>query len=295
MTESETIQKNNRACRIGIILNITFIVVEAAYGFWGDSLALVADAGHNLSDVLGLALSWLALCLGQKHATDKRTYGYKSLSNLAAFGNAIFILIAIGGVVVEAINRLFKPEPVHSWPVIIVAAIGILVNGVTALLFMEGQQKDLNIKSAFVHMASDAGVSVGVVIAGIIMLFTHWYWIDPIISILISIIVLLGTWHLLTSSFNLSINAVPENVDICAIRKFLCHYPTVTGVHDLHVWGMSTTENALTVHLTRNTLEDNNHFIAALNRELTQKFEVCHITIQVELGKIDDESTDHSI
>lgn len=288
-------QKNHRAFRIGIILNSIFIIVEAAYGFWGDSLALVADAGHNLSDVLGLALSWLALSLGSKKATDKRTYGYKSFSNLAAFGNAIFILIAIGGIVVEAINRLIKPEPVHSWPVIIVAAIGIVINGITAILFMEGQQKDLNIKSAFIHMASDALVSVGVVVAGIIMLFTHWYWIDPLISIVISIVVLIGTWHLLVASFNLSMNAVPEDIDLKAIRNYLRHVPTVTGVHDLHVWGMSTTENALTVHLTRNTLEDNNHFIERLNHELTQHFDVCHITIQIELGKLDDESTDHSI
>lgn len=288
-------QKNHRAFRIGIILNSIFIIVEAAYGFWGDSLALVADAGHNLSDVLGLALSWLALSLGSKKATDKRTYGYKSFSNLAAFGNAIFILIAIGGIVVEAINRLIKPEPVHSWPVIIVAAIGIVINGITAILFMEGQQKDLNIKSAFIHMASDALVSVGVVVAGIIMLFTHWYWIDPLISIVISIVVLIGTWHLLVTSFNLSMNAVPEDIDLKAIRNYLRHVPTVTGVHDLHVWGMSTTENALTVHLTRNTLEDNNHFIERLNHELTQRFDVCHITIQIELGKLDDESTDHSI
>ncbi len=288
-------QKNHRAFRIGIILNSIFIIVEAAYGFWGDSLALVADAGHNLSDVLGLALSWLALSLGSKKATDKRTYGYKSFSNLAAFGNAIFILIAIGGIVVEAINRLIKPEPVHSWPVIIVAAIGIVINGITAILFMEGQQKDLNIKSAFIHMASDALVSVGVVVAGIIMLFTHWYWIDPLISIVISIVVLIGTWHLLVASFNLSMNAVPEDIDLKAIRNYLRHVPTVTGVHDLHVWGMSTTENALTVHLTRNTLEDNNHFIERLNHELTQRFDVCHITIQIELGKLDDESTDHSI
>lgn len=288
-------QKKHRAFRIGIILNSIFIIVEAAYGFWGDSLALVADAGHNLSDVLGLALSWLALSLGSKKATDKRTYGYKSFSNLAAFGNAIFILIAIGGIVVEAINRLIKPEPVHSWPVIIVAAIGIVINGITAILFMEGQQKDLNIKSAFIHMASDALVSVGVVVAGIIMLFTHWYWIDPLISIVISIVVLIGTWHLLVASFNLSMNAVPEDIDLKAIRNYLRHVPTVTGVHDLHVWGMSTTENALTVHLTRNTLEDNNHFIERLNHELTQRFDVCHITIQIELGKLDDESTDHSI
>lgn len=288
-------QKNHRAFRIGIILNSIFIIVEAAYGFWDDSLALVADAGHNLSDVLGLALSWLALSLGSKKATDKRTYGYKSFSNLAAFGNAIFILIAIGGIVVEAINRLIKPEPVHSWPVIIVAAIGIVINGITAILFMEGQQKDLNIKSAFIHMASDALVSVGVVVAGIIMLFTHWYWIDPLISIVISIVVLIGTWHLLVASFNLSMNAVPEDIDLKAIRNYLRHVPTVTGVHDLHVWGMSTTENALTVHLTRNTLEDNNHFIERLNHELTQRFDVCHITIQIELGKLDDESTDHSI
>lgn len=288
-------QKNHRAFRIGIILNSIFIIVEAAYGFWGDSLALVADAGHNLSDVLGLGLSWLALSLGNKKATDKRTYGYKSFSNLAALGNAIFILVAIGGIVVEAINRLIKPEPVHSWPVIIVAAIGIVVNGVTAFLFMEGQQRDLNIKSAFIHMASDALVSIGVVVAGIIMLFTHWYWIDPLISIVISIVILIGTWHLLVASFNLSMNAVPENVDLKAVRNYLRHFPTVTGVHDLHIWGMSTTETALTVHLTRNTLDDNNHFIEKLNHELIKRFDVCHITIQVELGKISDESTDHSI
>lgn len=280
----------------GIILNIIYIIIEVFYGFRGHSLALVADAGHNLSDVLALFLSWLAFNLGNFAATKKRTYGYKGLSNLTAFGNAIFILIAIGGIVVEAINRFFSPEKfIDSMDIIIVSIVGIFINGITTFLFINKKDNDLNIKSVFIHMLSDTFVSIGVAISGLIMLFTHLYWIDPLISIVISIAIFFETWNLLIKSFNLSINSVPDDINIDDIKHYLLKIPTVIGVHDLHVWGMSTTENALTVHLIRNTLEDNNYFIKKINNDLTKNFDICHITIQVELGKIKNESTDNSI
>ncbi|RRK10602.1 cation transporter [Lactiplantibacillus garii] len=295
MEHNHQIQQQTSAFKIGVLLNSVFIVLEAGYGFASGSLALVADAGHNLSDVLGLLISWLALWLGQKSANAKYTYGYKSSSILAALFNAVFLLVAIGAISVEAIQRLSHPGPVAEWDVIIVAAIGILVNGFTAFLFMKGQKHDLNIKGAFLHMAADAGVSVGVVVAGFIILQTGWYWLDPVVSLLIAVIILIGTWGLLRDAMNYSLEAVPSNVDQQAIHDYLVAQPTVNQVHDLHIWGMSTTETAMTVHLCRSTLDGNNEFLEKLNKELSSKFPLTHITIQVELGKVDFETTDDSI
>lgn len=295
MAHQHQIQEQSRAFKIGVLLNSVFIAVEAGYGFASGSLALVADAGHNLSDVLGLLISWLALWLGQKSANDKYTYGYKSSSILAALFNAVFLLVAVGAISVEAIQRLGHPGPVAEWDVIIVAAIGIVINGFTAFLFVKGQKHDLNIKGAFLHMAADTGVSVGVVIAGFIILKTGWFWLDPVISLIIALIILIGTWGLLREAMNYSLEAVPRNVDCQAIQAYLKAQPTVNQVHDLHIWGMSTTETAMTVHLCRSTLADNNAFLEKLNKDLSTQFPLTHITIQIELGKVDFETTDDSI
>lgn len=295
MAQTHAVQQETTAFKVGVLLNSIFIVLEASYGFASGSLALVADAGHNLSDVLGLLISWLAIWLGTKSANAKYTYGYKSSSILAALFNAVFLLVAIGAISVEAIQRLSNPGPVAEWDVIIVAAVGVLVNGFTAFLFMKGQKHDLNIKGAFLHMAADAGVSIGVVIAGFVILKTGWFWLDPVISLLIAIVILIGTWGLLRDAMNYSLEAVPNNIDQAKIYDFLMSQPTINQVHDLHIWGMSTTETAMTVHLCRSTLDHNNEFLETMNKQLSDQFPLTHITIQVELGKVDYETTDTSI
>jgi cobalt-zinc-cadmium efflux system protein len=205
----------------GIILNTVFIIVEIIYGILGDSLALLADAGHNVSDVLGLIIAWIAVWLGKKAPTEKRTYGYKRSSILSALFNAVFLLVAIGAIAWEAIQRFSSPQPVAGKTVIIVAIIGIVINALTALLFMSGRKNDLNIRGAFMHMAADAVVSFGVVVAGFVILWTGWQWLDPLVSLVISIVILIGTWGLLKESINLSLDAVPEGIDIHKIKKYL--------------------------------------------------------------------------
>jgi len=295
MAQTHAVQQETTAFKVGVLLNSIFIVLEASYGFASGSLALVADAGHNLSDVLGLLISWLAIWLGTKSANAKYTYGYKSSSILAALFNAVFLLVAIGAISVEAIQRLSNPGPVAEWDVIIVAAIGVVINGFTAFLFMKGQKHDLNIKGAFLHMAADTGVSIGVVIAGFVILKTGWFWLDPVISLLIAVVILIGTWGLLRDAMNYSLEAVPSNIDQSKIYDFLMAQPTVNQVHDLHIWGMSTTETAMTVHLCRSTLDHNNEFLEQMNKQLSDQFPLTHITIQIELGKVDYETTDSSI
>ncbi|AVD56533.1 MULTISPECIES: cation diffusion facilitator family transporter [Heyndrickxia] len=268
----------------GIGLNILFVAVEAIYGFFSDSLSLLADAGHNLSDVLGLIIAWAAVWLGKKLPTKKRTYGYKKSSVMAALLNAIILLIAIGAIFVEAVQRFAHPEPVAGKTVMIVAVIGIVINTITALLFMSGRKTDLNIRGAFLHMAADALVSLGVVIAGAIILFTGWEWVDPVTSILIAVVIFAGTWGLLRESADLSLDAVPAGVDAGAIKTYLEQIPTVLNVHDLHIWGMSTTETILTVHIVRSQIEDNDQLLEKLEKELHDKFGIEHATIQIEKG-----------
>ncbi|WML46954.1 cation diffusion facilitator family transporter [Neobacillus sp. PS3-34] len=269
---------------VGIILNTIFIIVEVVYGILGDSLALLADAGHNISDVLGLVIAWVAVWLGKKAPTEKRTYGFKRSSILSALFNAVFLLVAIGAIAWEAIHRFSSPQPVAGKTVIIVAIIGIVINTITALLFMSGRKNDLNIRGAFMHMAADAVVSLGVVIAGFIILWTGWQWLDPMVSLGISIVILFGTWGLLKESINLSMDAVPEGIDINQIKEYLMKIPTITEVHDLHVWGMSTTESALTVHLIRSEIDDNDELLQKLTKELHDQFGIEHATIQIEKG-----------
>jgi cobalt-zinc-cadmium efflux system protein len=271
----------------GIILNTIFIIVEIIYGILGDSLALLADAGHNVSDVLGLIIVWIAVWLGKKAPTNKRTYGYKRSSILSALFNAVFLLVAIGAIAWEAIQRFSSPQPVEGKTVIIVAIIGIVINTLTALLFMSGRKNDLNIRGAFMHMAADALVSLGVVIAGFVIIWTGWQWLDPLVSLGISIVILFGTWGLLKESINLSLDAVPEGIDIKKIKDYLIGLPTIIEVHDLHVWGMSTTEAALTVHLIRSEIDDNDQLLQKLTKELHDQFGIEHATIQIEKGTFD--------
>ncbi|MDQ0199036.1 cation diffusion facilitator family transporter [Neobacillus ginsengisoli] len=268
----------------GIILNTIYIIVEIIYGFLGDSLSLLADAGHNVSDVLGLVIAWIAVWLGKKAPSEKRTYGYKRSSILSALFNAVFLLVAIGAIALEAIQRFSDPQPVAGKTVIIVALIGIVINTLTALLFMSGRKNDLNIRGAFMHMAADAVVSLGVVVAGFVIIWTGWQWLDPLVSLVISIVILFGTWGLLKESINLSLDAVPEGIDIRKIKNYLRNIPTVLEVHDLHVWGMSTTEAALTVHLIRSEIENNDELLQKLTRELHDQFGIEHATIQIEKG-----------
>ncbi|KYC63227.1 cation diffusion facilitator family transporter [Bacillus coagulans] len=268
----------------GIGLNVLFVAVEAIYGFFSDSLSLLADAGHNLSDVLGLIISWAAVWLGKKLPTKKRTYGFKKSSVIAALLNAIILLIAIGAIFVEAVQRFAHPEPVAGKTVMAVAVIGIIINTITALLFMSGRKTDLNIRGAFLHMAADALVSLGVVIAGAIILFTGWEWVDPVTSILIAVVIFAGTWGLLRESADLSLDAVPAGVDAGAIKTYLEQIPTVLNVHDLHIWGMSTTETILTVHIVRSQIEDNDQLLEKLEKDLHDKFGIEHATIQIEKG-----------
>lgn len=289
------VNQMNRAFKIGILLNVLFVLLEGAFGIATNSLSLLADAGHNLSDVLGLVVSWIAVLLSARASDNIRTYGYKRTSILAALFNAVFLLIAIGAIIVEAIERIQNPQPIAENSVIVVAAIGILVNGVTALLFMKGQKRDLNIKGAFLHMAADALVSVGVVLAAIVVKFTGWYWLDPFVSLAIALVIFVGTWNLLKDSLALSIDEVPKSVNLQEVKNFILAQPSVVEIHDMHIWALSTTENALTVHISRNTLADHNQFIQELDHQLTTKFDLSHITIQIELGRIADESVDHSI
>ena len=244
------------AFKIGISINIVFIIIVASYGFLSNSMALVADAGHNLSDVLALVFSWVAVILSQRKPTLKFTYGFRRSTILIALLNTVLLLAAVVFIVWETIERLGKPLVINSNSVIIVAAIGIVINGFTAWLFMKGKKHDLNIRSAFVHFVADALVSLGVVVAGIIMAFTGVVWIDSVVSIAIIAVILYSSYHLLIDSVNLALDAVPENVNIVAVRNYLKSLPQVSDIHDLHIWALSTTDAALTVHLATNTQTD---------------------------------------
>lgn len=272
----------NKAFAWGIALNLIYILVEAAYGIKIDSMALLADAGHNLSDVLGLLLAWGAANLAKKAVTENRTYGYRKSTILAALFNAIILLIAVGAITIEAVRKIINPEPVAGNIIMIVAAVGVIVNTVTALLFLKGRKSDLNIKGAFLHMAADAGVSVGVVIAGLLINSTGFYLLDPIISLVIVIVITLGTWSLLSDSFHLSMDAVPKNINLEAVKNYLASIKGVTEVHDLHIWAMSTTETALTAHLVIPEDDKGDKFLSEVCTNLHNKFGIEHTTIQIE-------------
>lgn len=272
-----------KAFLIGVILNAGFVVAEVVYGIVGNSLALLADAGHNLSDVLGLLLAWGASILVKKIPTKRFTYGLRSTSILAALINAVLLLVVTGGITWEAILRFRHPTEVAGMTVIVVAAFGVVINLATALLFMSGRKGDLNIRAAFMHMAGDAAIALGVVAAGFAMLFTGWTWLDPVVSIAIAILVVIGTWSLLADSIKLALHAVPEGIDIEKVRRYLSSVEGVTEVHDLHIWAMSTTETALTAHLTMPGGYPGDTVRDAIAQSLQKRFGIGHPTIQIEL------------
>ena len=272
-----------KAFALGIGLNVGFIAVEAIYGLMSNSMALLADAGHNLSDVLGLGLAWLASELVKRAPTPRFSYGLLGSSILAALLNALFLMIAVGAISLEAIQRLMAPEPVAGKTVMIVAAIGIVINGVTAWLFAAGGKSDINLRAAFLHMASDALVSAGVVVVGFLILLTGWLWLDPIVSLLINAIIVWGTWGLLRESFFMSMSAAPDAIDPDDVRKFLCGRAGVATLHDLHIWPMSTTEIALTCHLVMPGGHPGDPFLHDLAADLARKFRIGHSTIQIEI------------
>lgn len=274
----------NRAFAIGIALNVGFVVVEAVYGFLADSLALLADAGHNLSDVLTLLLAWGAAALANRQPTARRTYGYRRATILASLTSSFVLLVATAGIAWEALGRFTEPARVDGWTMIVVAGIGVVINGVTAWLFAGGREHDLNIRAAFLHMAADAAVSLAVVVGGAAVLLAGWYWTDPVLSLVIVAVILWSTWDVLRESLNLAFDAVPRSVDPAAVRDYLLTLPGVAGVHDLHIWGMSTTETALTAHLV---MPDggSDPFLGEVADALARRFRIAHTTLQVERGE----------
>jgi cobalt-zinc-cadmium efflux system protein len=273
-----------RAFEIGVTLNLLIVLAQFVFGYVANSLALITDSVHNLSDVVGLLLAWGAAWLGQHGPTKRHTYGYRRASILAALGNAALLLLATGGIIVEAVRRFHDAVPIASGIVISVAALGILVNGATALMFMRGRRDDLNIKGAFLHMAADAGISLGVVVGAALTIWTGWLWLDPAISLAIAVAVLLSGWGLARDSMNLALDAVPSEINRDEVQAYLGGLPGVTGVHDLHIWAMSTTETALTAHLVRPKAGLDDGLLHQVAHELNYRFGINHATLQVEAG-----------
>ncbi len=272
---------HGRAFAIGIGLNIIFVVVEITFGFLANSSALLADAGHNASDVLGLAFAWAAAWLATIRPYGKYTYGLRKTTILVSILNAILLFGAVAAIAWDAIGKLQNPQPAEGKQIMIVAAIGVVINTFTALLFVKGQKHDLNIRGAFLHMIADAAVSLGVVVSGLLILLTGKYWIDPVTSFVIIIVILWGTWHLFSESVNLALDAVPKHINVEEVRKFLESQPGVESLHDLHIWAISTTQVALTTHLVIPDGSDDN-FITFLREELKQRFKINHTTFQIE-------------
>ncbi|MBL7250796.1 cation diffusion facilitator family transporter [Alloalcanivorax marinus] len=274
----------NGAFALAIALNLGFTVVEFVYGFLAHSSALMADAGHNLSDVLGLVLAWVGALLARRVPDNRFTYGLRGSSILAALGNGMFLMIACGAIGWDAIRRLMDPPEVASVTVMVVAAIGVLINTVSAWLFVKGSKEDLNIRGAFLHLAADAAVSVGVVLAGLAILYTGWNWLDPVVSLVITVVIVAGTWGLLRDSLKLALNGVPDNVDLPEVDAWLRDREGVLDIHDLHIWGMSTTETALTVHLVMPDGHPGDAWLDRLAADLRSGFSIDHSTLQVERG-----------
>lgn len=271
-----------KAFAIGIVLNIAFVGVELAYGLISGSLALIADAGHNLSDVFGLVIAWGALVLSRRPPSRRFTYGLGKSSILAALVNAVVLMLAAGAIALEAVRRFTDPQPVAGATVMIVAAVGIVINLATALLFLRGRKNDINIRGAFLHMAADAAVSAGVVVAGLAIGATGWLWIDPVTSLVIVAVIVAGTWGLLKEALAMSLAAVPPGIEPEAVRRHLADLPGVTAVHDLHIWAMSTTDTALTAHLVMPDATDRDAFLRDVATGLRDRFAIGHATIQVE-------------
>jgi cobalt-zinc-cadmium efflux system protein len=276
-----------RAFAVGIGLNIAFVVVEAGFGWWAGSLALLADAGHNLSDVLGLSMAWAGYALAKVAPSPQRTYGWRGSTILAALFNALLLLVAIGGIIWEAIGRLGQPTEVAAPVVIAVALVGVIINTCTAMLFVRGRKKDLNIRGAYLHMAADAILSLGVVVAGAVIIWTGWQWVDPVTSLIIAAVIFVGTWGLLRESLDLAMHAVPPSIRLHEVQEFLGGLPGVTDVHDLHVWAMSTSEIALTAHLVRPDSDNDDGLLQQVSQDLHERFEISHTTIQIERSIVD--------
>jgi cobalt-zinc-cadmium efflux system protein len=275
---------HNRAFAIGVGLNSIYVVIEFLFGLWSHSLALMADAGHNLGDVLGLLLAWGATVLVKRSPSKRRTYGMRRASILAALLNAGVLLFAVGAISWEALHRLWNPEPVATTTIMIVASIGIVINTATALLFVSGRKNDINIQGAFLHMAADAAVSLGVVLAAALIYLTSWQWLDPVIGLLIVAVIAWSTWGLLRESLDLVMDAVPSGIDPDAIREYLKQLDGVVDVHDLHIWAMSTTEAALTVHLVKSSTQLDDAWLSSVCKVLHDQFGIEHATIQQEQG-----------
>ena len=269
----------DRAFAIGIALNAGFVAVEAFYGWRAGSLALLADAGHNLGDVAGLVLAWAGAAAGRLHASDRHTYGFKRASILAAFANALLLLVAMGSLAWEAVDRLQSPQPAQGWTIVVVAAIGIVVNTATALLFMRGHH-DLNLRGAFLHMLADALVSAGVVVAGVLTIAFGWAWVDPVASLVVAVVIVVGTWNLFRQSLHLMIDGVPSHLNLGEVRECLLSLPGVAAVDDLHVWAMGTADVALTAHLTMPEGPADDAFLAAATQRLRERFGIVHVTLQ---------------
>lgn len=269
---------------IGIALNTAFVVIEFVFGVLSNSIALIADAGHNLSDVLGLVVAWIGSVLARRPPSARFTYGLKGAPILAALFNAVLLLVAVGAIAWEAAQRLFEPAPVAEMTVVIVAAIGVVINTITALLFVSGRKGDVNVRGAFLHMAADAAVSAGVVVAALVIMLTGWLWLDPAASLVIVAVIVWGTWGLLRESLALSLAAVPSGIEPEDIRRYLAGLPGVAAVHDLHIWAMSTTETAMTAHLVMPQGHPGDAALAGIVQELKYRFGIGHTTLQIELG-----------
>jgi cobalt-zinc-cadmium efflux system protein len=279
-------ESHNRTFAFGIALNLIYIIVESVFGILINSTALIADAGHNFGDVLGLLLAWGAAYLAKSPASSSRTYGMRKATIMAAFLNGLILLIAVGAIAVEAVKKIIQPEAVGGTTMMIVAGVGVIVNSATAILFVKGKEKDLNIRGAFLHMAADAAVSLGVVLAGLFINLTGFSLIDPLMSLAIVAIIAVGTARLLKDSFQLSMDAVPKFIPFAKVKDFLCSLEGVQEVHDLHIWAMSTTEIALTAHLvmTKEFYVKDDKFLSRISYELHDRFGIDHPTIQIEQG-----------
>lgn len=277
----------NRAFAIGISLNVLFVLIEAFYGWKINSLALLADAGHNLSDVAGLVLAWAGAWAARIQPDARHSYGFKRASILAAFINSLVLLVAMGSLAWEAVTRLQSPQPIAGVTVMVVAGIGIVINTATALLFMRGSADDLNLRGAFLHMAGDALVSAGVVIAGGLALWQGWVWLDPVVSLIIAAVIVLSTWGLFRQSVHLLFDGVPQHIDMAKIQNWLSHQPGVDHVHDLHVWAMSTSQVALTAHLVMPQGAPGDAFLQSVSEQLKAQFKIEHITLQVVQAPFD--------
>ena len=271
-----------RAFAIGVALNTAFVLAEVAAGFWSGSMALLADAGHHLSDVLALLLAWGAAVLARRAPAGRRTDGLRKATILASLANAVLLLVAVGAIVSESVRRLSEPASVATTVVMATAGLGVVINTATALLFMRRRHEDLNVRGAFLHMATDAAVSLAVVLGALAMAVTGMLWIDPALSLAIAAVIVIGTWGLLRDSVDLALDAAPKGIDVEEVRRWLAGQPGVSEVHDLHIWAMSTTETALTAHLTRPSNADCDQFLQAASEGLAHRFNIGHATLQVE-------------